>query len=64
MSEEGPPVLIIDEANQLMQWQNTSPAELAGLLSFFVRLTKQSGECHVIMVTSDDGYQALLSQGG
>ena len=57
------PVLIIDEANALMQWSDISPLELSNLLSFFVKITKQDGRCHVLMATSDFGYQIWLDNG-
>lgn len=45
------PVIIIDEANALMEWENKSA--LTALLKFFVYLTKQEQLAHVILVTSD-----------
>ena len=57
------PVLIIDEANELMQWSDSSPLELSNLLSFFVKITKQDGRCHLLMTTSEFGYQIWLNNG-
>jgi hypothetical protein len=45
------PVIIIDEANALMEWEDKST--LTALLKFFVYLTKQEQLAHVILVTSD-----------
>jgi hypothetical protein len=56
-------VLIIDEANTLMPWSESSPLELSNLLRFFVKITKQEGLCHVLMTTSEFGYQAWLNNG-
>ena len=56
-------MLIIDEANKLMQWSSSSPVQLDNLLSFFVKITKQDERCHVLMATSEFGFQAWLSTG-
>ena len=45
------PVIIIDEANALMEWKDA--ATLSALLKFFVYLTKQEQLAHVILATSD-----------
>jgi hypothetical protein len=45
------PVIIIDEANALMEWKE--PETLSALLKFFVYLTKQEQLAHVILATSD-----------
>ncbi len=56
------PVIVIDYADKTMGWKN-HPQELSTLLSFFVQITKQEGRCHVIMATSEYGYQAWLNDG-
>ena len=56
-------MLIIDEANALMQWSSSSPVQLINLLRFFVKITKQDGRCHVMLATSEFGFQAWLSEG-
>ena len=45
------PVIIIDEANALMEWKDKE--SLNALLKFFVYLTKQEQLAHVILATSD-----------
>ena len=50
------PVLIIDQANKLMTWDDTRT--LKALLAFFVMLTKETQLAHVVLATSD----GLLAQ--
>ncbi len=57
------PVFVIDEANALMSWSNEHAVELKGLLAFFVSISKQRQRCHVLMATSEYGYQAWLNSG-
>ena len=57
------PVLVIDEANVLMSWTDSHPAELRGLLQFFVTITKQK-LCHVVMATAESRYPTWLSNRG
>jgi hypothetical protein len=45
------PVIIIDEANALMEWEDKK--SLNALLKFFVYLTKEEQLAHVILATSD-----------
>jgi hypothetical protein len=47
------PVIIIDEANALMEWEAENKQSLNALLKFFVYLTKQEQLAHVILATSD-----------
>ena len=56
-------MLVIDEANKLMSWSDEHPQQLASLLSFFVRLTKEQSRCHVMLATSEYGFQAWLNNG-
>jgi len=44
-------VIIIDEANALMDWEDKK--SLKALLAFFVLVTKQEGLAHVVLATSD-----------
>ena len=56
-------MLIIDEANKLMSWGDKHPEKLRSLLDFFVQITKQKGLCHVVMATSEFGFQTWLNKG-
>ena len=56
------PVIVIDEVNVLMGWDK-HPVELASLLRFFVRVTKQEKRCHVLMATSEYGFQVWMNNG-
>ena len=47
------PVIIIDEANRLMQWKDEDEVSLDSLLAFFVYITKQEHLAHVVLATSD-----------
>jgi hypothetical protein len=62
-AEDPWPVIIVDEANELMSWQDAHPTDLKNLLSFFVSVSKQSGQCHVVLATSEYGFLDWLSQG-
>jgi hypothetical protein len=55
------PVIIIDEANALMEWKDTESLEQ--LLAFFVYLTKQEQLAHVILATSDTFLTQWLESG-
>jgi len=55
------PVIIIDEANALMEWKET--ATLNALLKFFVYLTKQEQLAHVVLATSDTFLTQWLESG-
>jgi hypothetical protein len=47
-----------------MGWSISYQDELAELLRLFVRLTKEEQRCHVLLATSEYGYQDWLNQGG
>lgn len=49
------PVIIIDEANELMDWKKPGPKEpkLKRMLNFLVGISKQKKQVHVWLVTSD-----------
>ncbi len=55
------PVIIIDEANALIEWKETET--LNALLKFFVYLTKQEQLAHVILATSDTFLTQWLDSG-
>jgi hypothetical protein len=56
-----PPVLVIDEANVLMGWD--SGKDLDTLLRFFVQATKESKRSHVVLATSEYGFDHWLRTG-
>jgi ATPase domain predominantly from Archaea len=56
------PVLIIDEANVLQAWSGTHERDLGTLLRFFVGNTKDMKRCHVLLVTSEYGFQYWLDK--
>lgn len=47
------PVLVIDEANDLISWEKEHAAELRQLLKFFVLATKEANLAHVVLISSD-----------
>jgi hypothetical protein len=53
-----PPVLVIDEANVLMGWD--SGKDLDTRLRFFVQATKESKRSHVVLATSEYGFDHWL----
>lgn len=55
------PVLVIDEANVLMGWDK-HPVERDALLRFLVQIAKQKNCCHVLMATSEYGFQTWLNE--
>jgi hypothetical protein len=55
------PVIIIDEANALMEWKDKE--SLNALLKFFVYLTKEEQLAHVILATSDTFMTQWLDSG-
>ena len=55
------PLIIIDEANALMEWKDTE--SLSALLKFFVYLTKEEQLAHVILATSDTFLTQWLETG-
>ena len=55
------PVIIIDEANALMEWKDAET--LSALLKFFVYLTKEEQLAHVILATSDTFLTQWLDSG-
>jgi len=57
------PVVVIDEANVLMDWKCSHPEELASFLGFLVKTSKQDNRCHVILATSEYAFQAWLTDG-
>ena len=55
------PVIIIDEANELMKWEDMKT--LTALLNFFVYLTKEEQLAHVVLATSDTFLTQWLESG-
>ena len=64
------PMLVIDEANVFMHWAErlethpTESTELRSLLDFFVKITKQEQQCHVVLVTAESAFQTWLDKRG
>ncbi|KAG7671184.1 hypothetical protein KSW81_003323 [Nannochloris sp. 'desiccata'] len=60
------PVIVIDEANDLMDWKEPDPLqpELKQLLSFLVSISKEDRLAHVILGTSDYFLANWLTQVG
>jgi hypothetical protein len=56
------PVLIIDEANVLQTWSDTHVRDLGTLLRFFVGNVNHRNRCHVLLVTSEYGFQSWLDK--
>jgi hypothetical protein len=46
-----------------MSWSEEHEQDLDVLLSFFVRVTKQTNEAHVWLITSEYGFPSWLSRG-
>ncbi|GAX85481.1 hypothetical protein CEUSTIGMA_g12897.t1 [Chlamydomonas eustigma] len=55
------PVIVIDEANVMMDWNKDYTKDMHTLLRFFVSITKEQKRSHVFLVTSEYGYQTWLS---
>jgi ATPase domain predominantly from Archaea len=49
------PVLIIDEVNIMMRWNETNHNDLQYFSNYVVRVGKQDNSCHVVLATSDYG---------
>ncbi|KAG7673479.1 hypothetical protein KSW81_006689 [Nannochloris sp. 'desiccata'] len=60
------PVIVIDEANDLMDWKEPDPLqpELKQVLSFLVSISKEDRLAHVILATSDYFLANWLTQVG
>ncbi|KAL4539599.1 hypothetical protein Ndes2526A_g02626 [Nannochloris sp. 'desiccata'] len=60
------PVIVIDEANDLMDWKEPDPLqpELKQLLAFLIGISKQKRQAHVILATSDYFLANWLTQVG
>ncbi|KAG7674369.1 hypothetical protein KSW81_000028 [Nannochloris sp. 'desiccata'] len=60
------PVIVIDEANDLMDWKEPNPLqpELKQLLAFLIGISKQKRLMHVILATSDYFLANWLTQVG
>eukprot|EP00898_Chlorokybus_atmophyticus_P000573 jgi/Chlat1/1516/Chrsp12S02034 len=58
----GTPVLVIDEANVIMDWSGKYPEDLKTLLAFLVSNTKQDQRAHVLLATSDSAFINWVDQ--
>eukprot|EP00898_Chlorokybus_atmophyticus_P005014 jgi/Chlat1/5513/Chrsp360S05324 len=58
----GYPVLVIDEANVIMDWSDKYSADLKTLVMFLIRNTKQERRAHVILATSDSAFLNWMTQ--
>ncbi|KAG7673868.1 hypothetical protein KSW81_007051 [Nannochloris sp. 'desiccata'] len=60
------PVIVIDEANDLMDWKEPDPLqpELKQLLAFLIGISKQKRQAHVVLATSDYFLANWLTQVG
>lgn len=58
-----PPVLVLDEANVLLDWGDQYKAERHTLLNFFIAITAQRRHSHVILASSDHFLLTWLSKG-
>lgn len=57
------PVIIVDQANELMSWQRDRPRDVSNLLNFLIQISKQKQQCHVVLASSEPGFMDWLSQG-
>jgi hypothetical protein len=55
-----PPLIVIDAAEELQRWQD--PASLNTLLRFFVGITSERRQAHVVLVSSDPKMQSWLEE--
>jgi AAA+ ATPase superfamily predicted ATPase len=55
------PVIVLDEANKLMNWGAEYNTDLDALLEFFKKITKQDQAAHVVLVTSEYAFQGWLT---
>lgn len=57
------PVIVVDQANELMRWQEHHPRDVHNLLSFLIQISKEAQQCHVVLATSECGFIDWLYQG-
>jgi hypothetical protein len=57
---QGYPIVIIDEANKLMQWSGNYDVALSSVLDMFVAISKQQRRCHVWLLSSEYAYVRWL----
>ena len=57
------PVVVIDEANVLMEWTEENRRELNSFMRNLVALSKQENRCHVLLATSEYTFQGWLTDG-
>jgi hypothetical protein len=63
LQDDSPPLLVVDEANQLMAWGEEYKADRDALLAFLVDITKAQKRSHVLLATSEYAFQMWLNQG-
>ena len=63
VSQEKYPVIIIDEVNRLMEWQQEYSNELTGFVDFLQRISKQAQKAHVVLLTSESFMVSWLQRG-
>jgi AAA+ ATPase superfamily predicted ATPase len=56
-------VIVLDEANKLMNWSSEHKLDLDALLAYFTKITKQDKTAHVMLVTSEYAFQGWLTAG-
>lgn len=56
------PMLVVDEANRLMQWEGDDK-NLQRLLDFCVSVTKESNQAHVLLATSEAFFMDWIAAG-
>ncbi|GAQ91759.1 hypothetical protein KFL_008470050 [Klebsormidium nitens] len=57
-----PPVILIDEANKLATWGDEGQKDLQALLDWLLFVSKQKGQAHAVLVTSEYAFSDWLSQ--
>ncbi|KAL5506590.1 hypothetical protein EMCRGX_G008270 [Ephydatia muelleri] len=57
-----PPILVVDEANELRKLGQKDPETLESFLRFVVKCTKQDQRLHVVFTSSDSFFQQWLSR--
>lgn len=56
-------VIVVDECSILTQWKPEYKKARASLLAFFVRVARQEGLAHVLLVTSESSFVDWIKQG-
>lgn len=58
-----PVVIVVDECNTLTEWGAEHAASVRALLRFFVQVSRQDGQAHVILATSDSAFIDWIKSG-